>query len=98
MLTGLKEFLTRKKIESILKQYNIKLVHTSLGRIRLRVNDWENKKAHLKQLIHDIDSDHDIHSVHFTPETGSLLILYNHSKAVEEQTQERWLEALKKYS
>ncbi len=98
MLTGLKEFLMKKKIESTLKQYNIKLVHTSPGRIRLRINDWENKKAKLKHLIHDIDSDHDIHSVHFTPETGSLLILYNHSKAVEEQTQERWLEALKKYS
>ncbi|MGN1400800.1 MAG: HMA2 domain-containing protein [Bacillus sp. (in: firmicutes)] len=94
----LKNLITQKRTKAILKAYGIELTHSIPGRIRFRLQDWEGRQANVKQLIHDLEADADIISAHFTPETGSLLIIYRHSSAMLEQTQRRWLETLKKYS
>lgn len=98
MLKRITEKISQHKVESLLGDYGIELKHYVPGRVRLRIKQWELRKNSINELLLEMKNDQDIQSVDFTPETGSMLIYYNHEASQLKSTQKRWLSTLQKYS
>lgn len=97
MLQQIKEIIIKKNLEKTLMPYGIQIVHFIPGRLRVKLHEWKKREGHLISLITDLRMDKSITSVHFTKETGTALIHYDHS-SVNEETVQRWVKLFKKYA
>lgn len=97
MLQQIKEMIIKKNLERALMPYGIQIVHFIPGRLRVKLHDWKSREGLLVSLITDLRMDKSVASVHFTKETGTALIYYDHS-SVNEETVQRWVELFKKYA
>lgn len=98
LLKNIKEKISRKKVECILHKYGIELQHYIPGRVRLRILQWEDREQVVQNLLNDMRADCDLTLVEFTPVTGSVVIYYDCEASKLQETQNRWLSILQKYS
>lgn len=97
MLANVKKRVIQHKIDKLLAQYGVKVLHRTPGRIRLKIEGWQQHEELFQQLLREVRHDTAIESVQFTPETGSILIYYIEDAHKNHETQQRWLEIGNKY-
>ena len=97
MLQAISEMIVRRNIEKALLPYGIHVVHFIPGRLRVKLNGWRGREELLTSLIEELKLDKSVTSVHFTKETGTALLYYDHS-SVNEKTLKRWMSLFQKYA
>ncbi len=97
MLTNIKKRVIQHKINKLLSQYGVTVAHHTPGRIRIKIAGWQKNEKLFNQLLNEVELDPAIEEVHFTPETGSILIYYIKDSHSDQETQRRWLEMGNKY-
>lgn len=98
MLTKIKGFVVRNKVESLLNKHDVELLHYTPGRIRVKLLSWKNKEYMVQGLIDDLRKDQDVEAVEFTEQTGSVLIFFNHAALENPNAHGRWLHLFQKYN
>ncbi|MBH0229759.1 HMA2 domain-containing protein [Halobacillus yeomjeoni] len=96
MLTKVKQALFLKKLDKMLSNYHIKIMHYIPGRVRLSSPYWTgNSKIidHLKPLL---ELERKILSVNHTKETGTLLVEYDPTPDVDEKQIEQWFDIVQR--
>ena len=53
------------------------LCHRTVGRFRIRVPEKRKDEAYLAQVKKTLEQHHDVHEVHTTPLTGSVLVIHS---------------------
>ncbi|MGE8205663.1 HMA2 domain-containing protein [Heyndrickxia sp. NPDC080065] len=94
MLKKVSEFLVKKEVERKLNKYNIALVHFIPGRIRLKSNEWKINESLITKITKQLEKEPFIFSIHFTKETGSLLVTYDSNFVEVSHGMEQWLQLL----
>ncbi|OEH85239.1 hypothetical protein BHU72_06445 [Desulfuribacillus stibiiarsenatis] len=79
------------RIRKILSRNNIDIAHLIPGRLRLKCTGWQDKEDRIYQFLQELEKEPKIESAQYTPETGSLLILFDKSLLQEIQIIEKWL-------
>ncbi len=97
MLIALKEMMVRRNVEKALMSYGVQIIHFIPGRLRVKLHDWQHREQLLVNLIDDLRMDKSVASVHFTRETGTALIHYDHS-TMNDDTLKRWMRLFQKYA
>ena len=97
MLQGISGMIISKNIEKNLLAYGVQVVHFLPGRLRVKLHNWKSREVLLACLIEELRMDKTVTSVHFTKETGTALILYDHS-SVNGETLKRWIGLFQKYA
>jgi hypothetical protein len=87
----LSKFLIAKRIQKILVNNQIKIIHYLPGRIRLKSPLWLNKAKFMNYLVEELEKEPRIHSAKYTGETGSLLILFDITPLDDYSQIEQWL-------
>ncbi len=97
MLHTISGKIMNKNIERILLPYGVQVVHFIPGRLRVKLHNWKSREVLLTCLIEELRMDKSVASVHFTRESGTALILYDHS-SVNGETLKRWIGLFQKYA
>lgn len=71
------KLLFANRIQKLLKQGNIEIVHFIPGRLRLKSPGWVGKQGAFEKFITYLSSDPLIISTSYTPETGSFVIAFD---------------------
>jgi hypothetical protein len=87
----LSNFLVATRIQKLLIKNQIKILHFSSGRIRLKSPLWINKTNLKKRLVEELEKEPRILSVTYTKEVGSLLIIFDKSPLEDYSQIEHWL-------
>lgn len=98
MLNKVKELMLAKRVNKILNRHSIEIAHYIPGRIRLRSTLWKHNPNTVGQLISHFKGESRIHSIQYTPETGSLLISYDSSPVDNVKELEQWVEQIERIS
>jgi hypothetical protein len=77
MISTIKKALFAKRINHLLENHQITILHYLPGRIRLGSPLWKNESSTLNYLIEELKSEKRIHSISYTKETGSILVTYD---------------------
>ena len=84
-----------KRIKGFLTKNRIQIMHFVPGRIRLKLPDCLDQ-VELDRFMQELESEENIHSVSFTPETRSLLVQYNDTVVNDLQLMDTWLKKAEK--
>ncbi|MGD6818752.1 HMA2 domain-containing protein [Metabacillus sp. 84] len=98
MLTAVRDFFFAKRMNTVLQRNGVFLKHFIPGRMRLLFPNWRDYEKRMWMLIEEMKQDPDIHSIDFTKETGSALILFNPEAAAQPLALKRWLRVIEKYT
>lgn len=91
MLANVKKKVIQHKINKLLSQYGVKVLHRTPGRVRLKIEGWQQHEELFQKLLQEVKEDAAVESVQFTAETGSILIYYMENAHKDHETQQRWL-------
>ncbi len=79
------------RVRKLLSKNQIEVAHYIPGRLRLKSPVWKKQGERFRQFISEIEQGAGIQSVTYTPETGSLLVLFDPVVLNDLQTIETWL-------
>lgn len=96
MLTKVKQALFLRKLEKMLSNYQIKVMHFMPGRVRLSSPYWTGDSKIINHLTPMLELERKILAVKHTPETGTLLVEYDPTPDVDEKQIERWFETVQR--
>ena len=89
-MLNLNNLVLAKRIRDFLMKNKIQVMHFVPGRIRLKLPDCLDH-AKLDRFMQELESEENIDSVSFTPETRSLLVQYNETVVNDLQLMDTWL-------
>lgn len=92
MLTKVKQAFFARRIEKMLANYRITVLHFIPGRIRLSSPYWTGKSKIIETLLPILHMEEKIYSVRHTSETGTLLVEYDVTPDVNATQIEKWME------
>lgn len=78
------------RVQRLLSEANIELVHFIPGRIRLKSVYWKEIQKELEIFINDLLEEPKVKSATFSPDTGSLVIEFDPSIS-KDKVIEKWL-------
>jgi hypothetical protein len=96
MIPAIKKVIFSKRINTLLKKYQITILHYLPGRIRLGSPLWKKETNTLNYLIEELKKEKRIHSISYTKETGSLLVIYDASPIYDSKHIEKWFQIVEK--
>lgn len=97
MIEVIKNTVIQQMIQSFSKKHGLEILHFLPGRIRVKILDWKSREEKLNSLLKEMESDPDISSVSFTPETGTLLVTFRKEAIADKDSLRRWKNVAKKY-
>lgn len=98
LLNAVQDYFFTRRVNTLLQRNGIFLKHYIPGRMRLSFPNWRDNEKNMWLLIDEMKQDPDIHSIEFTKETGSALILFKPESAAQPLSIKRWLKIIEKYT
>ncbi|MBN8211144.1 hypothetical protein JI666_20710 [Bacillus sp. NTK071] len=96
MLSKVKQALIMRRLEKMLSNYQINVMHYIPGRIRISSPYWTGNSKIIETLMPILKMEDKILSVRHTPETGTLLVEYDATPDVQSAQIEAWFELVQK--
>jgi hypothetical protein len=96
MISTIKKALFAKRINHLLENHQIRILHYLPGRIRLGSPLWKNESSTLNYLIEELKSEKRIYSISYTKETGSILVTYDATPVYDVNQIQIWFRKLER--
>jgi hypothetical protein len=96
MIPVIKKMVFMNRVQRILNQHQITILHYIPGRIRLKSPQWKKDTGIINRLVDEIKKEGHNCSVSFSKETGSLLFTYDATPVNDVNKIEAWFEFLNK--